>query len=65
MWTTAGQASCQPCRLELGHFLEINICAVFSNTGESKIQKSLAENAESNKGLDRLWLEKTALMMSF
>lgn len=65
MWTTAGQASGQPCRTELRGFLEINICAVFSNTGEAKIQKSLAGNAESDKGLDSLWLEKTALTMRF
>lgn len=45
--------------------LEINIGAVFFNTGESMVQKSLEGNAESDKGLDKLQLEKTALTVSF
>lgn len=57
MWTTAGQASCRPCRLELGRFLEINICAVFSNTGESKIQKSLAETLQKMQKATRDWTD--------
>lgn len=40
-------------------------CGFSSNTGESKIQKSLEGNVESDEVPDKLQLEKASLQISF
>lgn len=62
-----GQQQRRPMRLENSVFFpgKQRRCGFSSNTGESKTQKSLEENAESDEVPDKLQLEKASLQTNF